>query len=323
MKFIGMSAAVLLAISPVVTPILGVSSAVVYADSSYDAILRNALKSSIRLEGWNNLDGSSKTSLLDLVNSGAERDYYQGNTNADSNVFFKDLFKADIARGKNLKEILGAAGENSEAQFLVNGKSDVTLDDLSSSVLTLTVKVLGTDGKTAEADITLNTDAPEIALKEGTVVTAELSDAYLDFTVNPSRFIEVINGDFSASGWTISDAVSAPDMATVSPSKAGLGLNGEGVIDDGGFYVKAGPYTQLVTITLTNSTDDTLREKRTISITVNVGDDEADFLFLEKPLGNNSFPSGSTALNTTISGIDNRQDLAGKRFSDILIMIQK
>lgn len=326
MKFIGMSAAVLLAISPVVTPILGVSSAVVYADSSYDAILRNALKASVKANGWNNrvdpadtpvVDKNLKQGLMELVNSGAKNTIYTGE---ETNVFFTRIFTKVIAKEKTLKEILGAAGANSEAQFLVNGKSDVTMEDLSSSVLTITVKVFGTDGKTAEADITLNTDAPEIAVKEGIVVTAELSDAYLDFTVNPSRFIEVINGDSSASGWTISDAVSAPDMATVSPSKAGLGPNGEGVIDAAGFYVKAGSYTQLVTITLTNSTDDTLREKRTISITVNVGDDEADFLFLEKPLGNNnSFPSGSTALNATISSIDNRQDLAGKRFSDILI----
>lgn len=326
MKFIGMSAAVLLAISPVVTPILGVSSAVVYADSSYDAILRNALKASVKANGWNNrvdpadtpvVDKNLKQGLMELVNSGAKNTIYTGE---ETNVFFTRIFTKVIAKEKTLKEILGAAGANSEAQFLVNGKSDVTMEDLSSSVLTITVKVFGTDGKTAEADITLNTDAPEIAVKEGIVVTAELSDAYLDFTVNPSRFIEVINGDSSASGWTISDAVSAPDMATVSPSKAWLGPNGEGVIDAAGFYVKAGSYTQLVTITLTNSTDDTLREKRTISITVNVGDDEADFLFLEKPLGNNnSFPSGSTALNATISSIDNRQDLAGKRFSDILI----
>ncbi|TFJ70067.1 DUF5011 domain-containing protein [Carnobacterium maltaromaticum] len=326
MKFIGMSAAVLLAISPVVTPILGVSSAVVYADSSYDAILRNALKASVKANGWNNrvdpadtpvVDKNLKQGLMELVNSGAKNTIYTGE---ETNVFFTQIFTKVIAKEKTLKEILGAAGANSEAQFLVNGKSDVTMEDLSSSVLTITVKVFGTDGKTAEADITLNTDAPEIAIKEGIVVTAELSDAYLDFTVNPSRFVEVISGDSSASGWTISDAVSSPDMATVSPSKAGLGPNGEGVIDADGFYVKAGPYTQLVTITLTNSADDTLREKRTISITVNVGDDEADFLFLEKPLGNNnSFPSGSTALNATISGIDNRQDLAGKRFSDILI----
>lgn len=326
MKFIGMSAAVLLAISPVVTPILGVSSAVVYADSSYDAILRNALKASVRVDGWNNrvdpadtpvVDKNLKQGLMELVNSGAKNTIYTGE---ETNVFFTQIFTKVIAKEKKLKDILGAAGANSEALFLVNGKSDVTMEDLSSSVLTITVKVFGTDGKTAEADITLNTDAPEIAVKEGTVVTAELSDAYLDFTRNPTSFFEVTNGDSSTSGWTISDAVSVPDMATVSPSKAGLGLNGEGVIDADGFYVKAGPYTQLVTVTLINSVDDTLREKRTISITVNVGDDEADFLFLEKPLGNNnSFPSGSTALNATISGIDNRQDLAGKKFSDILI----
>jgi len=67
MKFIGMSAAVLLAISPVVTPILGVSSAVVYADSSYDAILRNALKASVRVDGWNNRVDPADTPVVERI----------------------------------------------------------------------------------------------------------------------------------------------------------------------------------------------------------------------------------------------------------------
>ena len=208
MKFIGMSAAVLLAISPVVTPILGVSSAVVYADSSYDAILRNALKASVRVDGWNNrvdpadtpvVDKNLKQGLMELVNSGAKNTIYAGE---ETNVFFTQIFTKVIAKEKKLKEILGAAGENSEAQFLVNGKSDVTLDDLSSSVLTLTVKVFGTDGKTAEADITLNTDAPEIALKEGISLTRFVGeeDGYIDFVNQTSEFIELTNADDS---WSI------------------------------------------------------------------------------------------------------------------------
>ena len=312
MKFIGMSAAVLLAISPVVTPILGVSSAVVYADSSYDAILRNALKSSVRVDGWDNSEDSIKISLLDLVNSGARDDYYKGDTNDDSNVFFKDLFKADIARGKTLREILGAAGANSEAQFLVNGKSDVTLDDLSSSVLTLTVKVLGTDGKTAEADITLNTDAPEIALKEGVSLTRVVGeeDGYIDFVNQTSEFIELINADDS---WSILEG--STNNKTV-PSKEGI--RGEGFIDDPGIYLKAGSYTQLVTVTLSNSETE-LREKRTMSVTVNVVPDhydESEFQFQELN-GDSSFKSGSTILNAKLGSMDISAD--GKRLSEMLI----
>lgn len=113
MKFIGMSAAVLLAISPVVTPILGVSSAVVYADSSYDAILRNALKASVRVDGWNNrvdpadtpvVDKNLKQGLMELVNSGAKNTIYTGE---ETNVFFTQIFTKVIAKEKKLKEILG------------------------------------------------------------------------------------------------------------------------------------------------------------------------------------------------------------------------
>lgn len=315
MKFIGMSAAILLAISPVVTPILGVSSAVVYADSSYDAILRNALKASVRVDGWNSSEDSIKTSLLALVNSGARNDYYKGDTNDDSNVFFKDLFKADIARGKTLKEILGAAGANSEAQFLVNGKSDVTLDDLSSSVLTLTVKVLGTDGKTAEADVTLNTDAPEIALKEGISLNKELADNYLDFTTNYSvrNLIEV-----TTAGWTILEDGDAKAV----PSKASLIAEGfvDGTAaDDVNQYAKVGSYTQLVTVTLNNPVIN-VTEKRTISITVNVATghlEESEFAFSEIG-GTNSFKSGSTVLNAKLATIDQR-NAGGKRLSGMLI----
>lgn len=322
MKFIGMSAAVLLAISPVVTPILGVSSAVVYADSSYDAILRNALKSSVRVDGWDNSEDSIKISLLDLVNSGARDDYYKGDTNDDSNVFFKDLFKADIARGKTLREILGAAGANSEAQFLVNGKSDVTLDDLSSSVLTLTVKVFGTDGKTAEADITLNTDAPEIALKEGvslTRVVGEDDGGYIDFVDQANDFIELTNADDS---WSILEG--STNNKTM-PSKEGI--KGEGFIDDLGLYLKAGSYTQLVTVTLRNSETELL-EKRTMSVTVNVVIiDESEFTFneLNHRVNENdpeielfAFKSGSTVLNTMLKTMEDNRG-AGINFSSMLI----
>ncbi|WP_257963661.1 DUF5011 domain-containing protein [Carnobacterium maltaromaticum] len=312
MEFIGMSAAVLLAISPVVTPILGVSSAVVYADSSYDAILRTALKASVRVDGWNNSEDSIKTSLLALVNSGARNVYYKGDTNENSNVFFKDLFKADIARGKTLKEILGAAGENSEAQFLVNGKSDVTLDDLSSSVLTLTVKVFGTDGKTAEADITLNTDAPEIVLKEGISLTRILGeeDGYIDFVNQANDFIELTNVDDS---WSILEG--STNNKTM-PSKEGI--RGEGFIDDQGVYLKSGSYTQLVTVTLMNSETE-LREKRTISITVNVVPDhfdESEFEFQELN-GDSSFKPGSTILNAKLGSMDLNTN--GKRLSEMII----
>lgn len=313
MKFIGMSAAILLAISPVVTPILGVSSAVVYADSSYDAILRNALKASVRVDGWDNSEDSIKISLLDLVNSGARDDYYKGDTNDDSNVFFKDLFKADIARGKTLREILGAAGANSEAQFLVNGKSDVTLDDLSSSVLTLTVKVLGTDGKTAEADVTLNTDAPEIALKEGVSLNRELGTHYLDVTANlddaDNRLLEVTN----AGNWTILNNESVKAMPSI------VGLTEEGFVEnDRNVYAKTGSYTQLVTVTLSNAVTG-LTEKRTISITVNVVRnlaDESEFSFDENN-GTDSYKSGSTVLNAKLTSMDERD--AGKKFSGMLI----
>ncbi|MFS7404454.1 DUF5011 domain-containing protein [Carnobacterium maltaromaticum] len=313
MKFIGMSAAILLAISPVVTPILGVSSAVVYADSSYDAILRNALKASVRVDGWDNSEDSIKISLLDLVNSGARDDYYKGDTNDDSNVFFKDLFKADIARGKTLREILGAAGANSEAQFLVNGKSDVTLDDLSSSVLTLTVKVLGTDGKTAEADVTLNTDAPEIALKEGVSLNRELGTHYLDVTANlddaDNRLLEVTN----AGNWTILNNESVKAMPSI------VGLTEEGFVEnDRDVYAKTGSYTQLVTVTLSNAVTG-LTEKRTISITVNVVRnlaDESEFSFDENN-GTDSYKSGSTVLNAKLTSMDERD--AGKKFSGMLI----
>ncbi|MFS7004566.1 DUF5011 domain-containing protein [Carnobacterium maltaromaticum] len=318
MKFIGMSAAVLLAISPVVTPILGVSSAVVYADSSYDAILRNALKASVRVDGWNNrvdpadtpvVDKNLKQGLMELVNSGAKNTIYTGE---ETNVFFTQIFTKVIAKEKKLKEILGAAGENSEAQFLVNGKSDVTLDDLSSSVLTLTVKVFGTDGKTAEADITLNTDAPEIALKEGISLTRFVGeeDGYIDFVNQTSEFIELTNADDS---WSILEG--STNKKTM-PSKEGI--KGEGFIDDEGVYLKAGSYTQLVTVTLMNSETE-LREKRTISVTVNVVPDhydESEFEFQELN-GNSSFKSGSTILNAKLGSMDISAD--GKRLSEMLI----
>nr|WP_315526847.1 DUF5011 domain-containing protein [Carnobacterium maltaromaticum] len=318
MKFIGMSAAVLLAISPVVTPILGVSSAVVYADSSYDAILRNALKASVKANGWNNrvdpadtpvVDKNLKQGLMELVNSGAKNTIYTGE---ETNVFFTRIFTKVIAKEKTLKEILGAAGANSEAQFLVNGKSDVTMEDLSSSVLTITVKVFGTDGKTAEADITLNTDAPEIAVKEGVSLTRILgtTDGYIDFVNQPSEFIELTNADDS---WSILEG--STNNKTM-PSKEGI--RGEGFIDDQGIYLKAGSYTQLVTVTLMNSETE-LREKRTMSVTVNVVPDhfdESEFEFQELN-GDSSFKSGSTILNAKLGSMD--LNTAGKRLSEMLI----
>ncbi|WP_157454389.1 DUF5011 domain-containing protein [Carnobacterium maltaromaticum] len=318
MKFIGMGAAVLLAISPVVTPILGVSSAVVYADSSYDAILRNALKASVKANGWNNrvdpadtpvVDKNLKQGLMELVNSGAKNTIYTGE---ETNVFFTRIFTKVIAKEKTLKEILGAAGANSEAQFLVNGKSDVTMEDLSSSVLTITVKVFGTDGKTAEADITLNTDAPEIAVKEGVSLTRILgtTDGYIDFVNQPSEFIELTNADDS---WSILEG--STNNKTM-PSKEGI--RGEGFIDDQGIYLKAGSYTQLVTVTLMNSETE-LREKRTMSVTVNVVPDhfdESEFEFQELN-GDSSFKSGSTILNAKLGSMD--LNTAGKRLSEMLI----
>lgn len=326
MKFIGMSAAVLLAISPVVTPILGVGSAVVHADASYDAILRNALKASVKANGWNNrvdpadtpvVDKNLKQGLMELVNSGAKNTIYTGE---ETNVFFTQIFTKVIAKEKTLKEILGAAGANSEAQFLVNGKSDVTMEDLSSSVLTLTVKVFGTDGKTAEADVTLNTDSPEIGLKEDISLTREIGTPYLDFTTDAeiNNLLEVT----TAGDWTILDNASAKAVPSIA------GLIGEGFVDNGlDVYAKTGSYTQLVTVTLGNS--DGLTEKRTISITVNVvtdHKDESEFSFNELhalPPNNegavelDSFKSGSTVLNAKLAVMDNRE--SGMKLSEILI----
>ncbi|MEG0158927.1 MAG: DUF5011 domain-containing protein, partial [Carnobacterium sp.] len=194
-----------------------------------------------------------------------------------------------------------------------NGKSDVTLDDLSSSVLTLTVKVLGTDGKTAEADVTLNTDAPEIALKEGVSLNRELGTHYLDVTANlddaDNRLLEVTN----AGNWTILNNESVKAMPSI------VGLTEEGFVEnDRDVYAKTGSYTQLVTVTLSNAVTG-LTEKRTISITVNVVRnlaDESEFSFDENN-GTDSYKSGSTVLNAKLTSMDERD--AGKKFSGMLI----
>lgn len=102
MKFIGMSAAVLLALSPVVMPAIGATSTVVYADESYDGILKNAIQSNYTVEDWT---AERILGLKTLVNSGATNQLYTGSIT--NNSFYTDILSSKIFNNQTLNQILG------------------------------------------------------------------------------------------------------------------------------------------------------------------------------------------------------------------------
>lgn len=289
MKFIGMSAAVLLALSPVVMPAIGATSTVVYADESYDGILKNAIQSNYTVEDWT---AERILGLKTLVNSGATNQLYTGSIT--NNSFYTDILSSKIFNNQTLNQILGVAGASAKAQILVDGKSQVTEADLSKAQLTLTVKIFATNGKTAEAEVLLKTNAPELAINDEMLsLTQAFGADYVDFELNP-ELLTVANNDSNGS-WSVDTVVS------VTPTKERLVR--DGILDSEGRYIKAGEYTQTITASLISTTGTEVL--RTIDVTISVlAPNAADLKFIAKTTDAKEYANGSTVLQTAIENMD-------------------
>lgn len=308
MKFVGVSAAFLIALSS--TPLQfigGVGEQVVYADSSYDTILQSAIKSNYsEVRDWEEYIEP----LKELVNLGPNNDLYLGSESITSNSFYTDVLESKIFNGQRLKDILGVAGSGAKAQILVDGKSQVTQDDLLNPSLKLTVIIFATNQKTAEATVNLTTNSPVLSVNEDVVtLTQQFGGQYLDFEDSTSLTVTNNNGD---APWSVDEVIS------VTPNAERLKL--DGILNDEDQYVKSGTYSQDIVAKLVNSDSGVVTRKLTVTVTVEEPKEDALKFEGNGPNGK-TYKTGSTVLKSNVQELDGTvTPLSEAKFASVLVL---
>lgn len=308
MKFVGASAALLIALSTAPIQFIGdLSESKVYADTSYDSTLQNAIKSNYsETRSW---EGYIQ-SLEKLVNSGPTNDLYLGSGFVTSNAFYTDILESQIFNGQKLKDILGVAGAGAKAQILVDGKSQVTQNDLINPSLKLTVKIFATNQKTAEANIVLTTNSPVLSVNENVVtLTQSFGNQYLDF-LDPSLL--TVSNNTEEIPWSVDEVIS------VTPTEERLKL--EGILNDDSQYIKAGAYSQDVVAKLVNINGEAVTRKLTVTVTVNEPKED-QLTFVANGLNGKTYVTGSKVLNSDIQSLNSAVAPSSEaNFSSVLLL---